>query len=152
MRDRLDGFKQALVLHDIPLPPEWVVPCPLSVEDGRQATLQILSLPERPSALFVNNNILMLGALGAVKDLGLRCPEDISLLGFDDHPWASVCAPPFSVSGSPPGRSGTRQPRCYAASSATSRSNHRLFNCPANWSCADLAVHLMRSNAVMVLI
>jgi len=97
MRDRLDGFRQALALHDVPLPPEWVVPCPLSVEDGRQATLQILSLPERPSALFVNNNILMLGALGAVNDLGLRCPEDISLLGFDDHPWASVCAPPFSV-------------------------------------------------------
>ena len=97
MRERLDGFKQALALHDIPLPPEWVVSCPLSIEDGRQATLQILSLPERPSALFVNNNFLMLGALEAVKDLGLRCPEDISLLGFDDHPWASVCAPPLSV-------------------------------------------------------
>ena len=97
MRERLDGFKQALAMHDIPLPPAWVVPCPLSIEDGCQAAHQILTLPKRPSALFVSNNLLMLGALQAVKELGLRCPEDVSLLGFDDHPWASVCAPPLSV-------------------------------------------------------
>jgi len=97
IRERLEGFKQALAMHDIALPSEWVVPCPLSVEDGRQATNQILTLPKRPSALFVSNNFLMLGALQAVNDLRLRCPEDISLLGFDDHPWASVCAPSLSV-------------------------------------------------------
>jgi LacI family transcriptional regulator len=69
----------------------------LSIEDGRQVAHQILTLPKRPSALFVSNNFLMLGALQAVNDLGLHCPEDIALLGFDDHPWASVCAPSLSV-------------------------------------------------------
>ena len=97
IRERLDGFKQALAMHEIALPPDWVVPCPLSVEDGRLAAHEILTLLRRRSVLFVSNNFLMLGALQAVKELGLRCPEDISLLGFDDHPWASVCAPPLSV-------------------------------------------------------
>ena len=97
IRERLDGFMQALAMHDIPLPPGWVVPCPLSIEDGRQAAHEILTLPKRPSALFVSNNLLMLGALLAVKDLGLQCPEDIAMMGFDDHPWAAVSAPPLSV-------------------------------------------------------
>jgi len=97
MQERLHGFKQALAQNELSLPTEWVVTCPLSVDDGRAAAHQILTNPDRPSALFVSNNLLMLGALEAVKELGLNCPEDVSLLGFDDHPWASVCAPPLSV-------------------------------------------------------
>lgn len=97
MQERLEGFKQVLAQNAIPLPAEWVVPSPLSIEDGRASAHKILALPDPPSALFVSNNFLMLGALQAVKELGLRCPEAISLVGFDDHPWASVCAPPLSV-------------------------------------------------------
>ena len=97
MQERLEGFKQALAQYAVPLPSEWVVPSPLSIEDGRASAHKILALPDRPDALFVSNNFLMLGVLEGVKDLGLRCPEDISLIGFDDHPWAAVCAPPLSV-------------------------------------------------------
>lgn len=97
MRERLAGFRSALDEHGIGLPDEWAPSCPLDVESGRQAARQILSLGYRPTALFVNNNLLMLGALLAIKELGLRCPRDIALLGFDDHPWAAVSAPPLSV-------------------------------------------------------
>jgi LacI family transcriptional regulator len=97
MQERLHGFKQTLAQQAVPLPSEWVVPSPLSIEDGRISARQILALPDRPDALFVSNNFLMLGVLQAVKEIGLRCPDDISLIGFDDHPWASVCAPPLSV-------------------------------------------------------
>jgi len=97
LQERLEGFKQALAQHNISLPAEWEITGPLSIEAGRIATYQALTNPDRPTALFVSNNLLMLGALEAVKELGLRCPEDISLLGFDDHPWATVCAPPLSV-------------------------------------------------------
>jgi DNA-binding LacI/PurR family transcriptional regulator len=97
MRERLAGFKKALNDHRIFLPDEWVLMSPLSAEAGKQATLSLLSRPDRPRALFVNNNFLSLGALQAVKELGLRCPEDIALVGFDDHPWASVSAPPLTV-------------------------------------------------------
>jgi DNA-binding LacI/PurR family transcriptional regulator len=97
MRERLAGFRQALQEHNIAVPDEWVVTCPLSIEAGRVATRQLLTLPARPKALFVNNNLLSLGALLAIKDLGLRCPDDIALVGFDDHPWAAVAAPPLTV-------------------------------------------------------
>ena len=101
MRERLQGFRMALAELDVPLPAEWVVTSPLSIEDGRAACRQILSLARRPKALFVNNNLLMLGALLELTAMGLRCPEDVSLVGFDDHPWAAVCAPPLTVVSQP---------------------------------------------------
>ena len=69
----------------------------LSIEQGEAAAHQLLSQLNRPTALFISNNLLSLGALKAIKKLGLRCPEDISILGFDDHPWAEVAGPPLSV-------------------------------------------------------
>jgi LacI family transcriptional regulator len=97
MRERLAGFRQALQESDIPLPEEWVVTSALSIEGGREAMRQILTLPERPTAVFLNNNLLSLGALLAIRELDLRCPEDISVIGFDDHPWAAVSDPPLTV-------------------------------------------------------
>ena len=97
MRERLAGFRQAIDEHHLNLPEEWIVTCPLSIESGRAATRSLLSRHQRPSALFLNNNLLSLGALLAIKDLGLRCPDDIALVGFDDHPWAAVANPPLTV-------------------------------------------------------
>jgi LacI family transcriptional regulator len=97
MRERLDGFKAEMSAHHIHLPEEWIVTSTLSVEAGRQAALNLLTLPERPTAVFINNNFLSLGTLLAIKELGLRCPEDVALIGFDDHPWAEVACPPLTV-------------------------------------------------------
>ena len=106
MCERLAGFRQALQEHDIPLPEEWVVTSALSIEGGREAMRQLLTLPERPTAVFLNNNLLALGALLALKELGLRCPEDVGLVGFDDHPWAAVSDPPLTVVRQPAGQVG----------------------------------------------
>lgn len=97
MRERLSGFREALHEHRIDLPAEWVVESPLGIEYGRDAALKILTLSNRPTALFVSNNMLTLGALLAIKELGLLCPEQISLVGFDDHPWSAVSCPPLTV-------------------------------------------------------
>jgi len=97
MRERLAGFHQALLEHEVTLSENWVVYSELSIEGGRQAMKQILSLPNRPTAVFINNNLLSLGALIAIKELGLHCPEDIAIVGFDDHPWAAVSDPPLTV-------------------------------------------------------
>ncbi len=111
MRERLSGFRQALADNNLELPEEWVVTSPLAIEAGRDAALQILTLPHHPNALFCNNNLLTLGALRAIKELHLRCPEDIAVLGFDDHPWASVCAPPLTVVSQPAREIGCRAAR-----------------------------------------
>ena len=106
MRERLAGFRQALQEHDIPLPGECVVNSPLSIEGGRDAMRQLLTLPERPTAVFLNNNLLSLGALLAIRDLELRCPEDVAVVGFDDHPWAAVSDPPLTIVRQPAERVG----------------------------------------------
>jgi len=97
MRERLDGFRQALCEFEVPLPEEWVVASPLSIEGGREAMRKLMTLPERPTAVFINNNLLTVGALLALKEVGLHCPEDVGLVGFDDHPWAAVSDPPLTV-------------------------------------------------------
>jgi len=101
MRERGAGFRRALQEHNIPLPDGWNLPCDLSIEGGRQATRQLLSMANRPDALFTNNNLLSLGALLAIKEMGLRCPDDVGLVGFDDHPWAAVSEPPLTVVAQP---------------------------------------------------
>jgi LacI family transcriptional regulator len=97
MRDRLAGFMDAMQEHQAPIPPEWAVESPLSIEAARRTALDLLGLPKRPRALFVSNNLLSLGTLQAIGELGLHCPEDIALVGFDDHPWAVVTNPPLTV-------------------------------------------------------
>jgi LacI family transcriptional regulator len=106
MQERLAGFRRAMQDQKIDLPDEWVVESPLGIEPGCDVAYKILSLPNRPSALFVNNNLLVLGALLAIQKLGLRCPEDISLVGFDDHPWSAVSCPPLTVVKQPSRRLG----------------------------------------------
>ncbi len=97
MRERLAGYRQALQDADLPEVDAWVVESALDIDAAREAAFRILSLPSRPSALLISNNLLSLGMLLAIRELGLCCPRDISLIGFDDHPWAQVSDPPLSV-------------------------------------------------------
>jgi LacI family transcriptional regulator len=97
MRERVAGFRRALIEYQIDLPDEWIVDSPLSIESGRDAANKILSLPHRPKALFLNNNFLSLGTLYALKDLKLHCPEDIAIVGFDEQNWAAVSCSPLTT-------------------------------------------------------
>ena len=106
MWERLAGFREALHDHKIDLPDEWVIESPLGIEHGHDAALKILTLSNHLTALFVCNNLLALGALLAIRELGLHCPEDISLVGFDDHPWSEVSSPPLTVVKQPSRRLG----------------------------------------------
>lgn len=65
---------------------------------GATKVLQgLLNMPQRPSAIFVASNQLTLGTLYAFRDFGIKCPEDISLISFDDHDWAPIFNPPLTV-------------------------------------------------------
>jgi LacI family transcriptional regulator len=61
------------------------------------ALQQLLDLPDRPTAIFITNNQMTLGALHALKQRGLNCPDDISVICFDDHDWAPLFSPPLTV-------------------------------------------------------
>jgi DNA-binding LacI/PurR family transcriptional regulator len=80
--------------HNISLPKELVVTGSSCAREGMR---QLLMLPGRPTAVFCSTNQLSLEALATLKEMGLRCPEDVALVGFDDHPWAAVSDPPLTV-------------------------------------------------------
>jgi LacI family transcriptional regulator len=97
MSERLRGYRRALQEAGLPIRDEWIVPSPLSIEAGKQAMEHLLTLPERPRAVFVSNNLITLGALIAMRSLGFACPQEMAVVGFDDHPWAVVASPPLTV-------------------------------------------------------
>ena len=97
MEERVEGYRRALQERGLPIDESLIVYGPLSVEGGQAATKRLLTSPDPPQAIFSNNNLLTLGTLLAIKDLGLRCPDDVALACFDDHPWAAVASPAPTV-------------------------------------------------------
>jgi LacI family transcriptional regulator len=97
MRERYNGYVQALDEEGIQVNQDWVIPSELSLAGGRESMRKLMLLSDRPTAVFSNNNLLTLGALLEIKEMCLRCPEDVAFVGFDDHPWAAVSEPPLTV-------------------------------------------------------
>ena len=95
-RDRLNGFKRALREAKLNLAPEYVQETTFDKQGGRSKTLILLRLLPRPTAIFAGNDMIALGALLAIRESGLRCPEDISLMGFDDLDLAETTNPSLS--------------------------------------------------------
>jgi DNA-binding LacI/PurR family transcriptional regulator len=71
------------------------------VESGHSRTMRLLTQRDRPTAIFCANNMMALGAFAAIQEIGLQCPEDISLLGFDDFYWATLLRPKLTVVSQP---------------------------------------------------
>lgn len=57
----------------------------------------MLVAPNRPTAVVAANNVMGFGALQAMKDLGLKCPEDVSLAAIDDAPWSKIVEPQMTM-------------------------------------------------------
>jgi LacI family transcriptional regulator len=92
--ERLTGYQQALETHGIPRDPTLIAEGHSRIEGGERAVLQLLTQETaRPTALFVTNGLMVIGALQAITRVGLRCPQDIALVGFDDFEWAAVMHP-----------------------------------------------------------
>lgn len=92
-RAREMGFSEAFARAGAPLGPHRVERGNFRENGGYQAALNLLTARERPSALFVINNMMAVGALRAILDLKLRVPEDLSLVCFDQLPMHSVLSP-----------------------------------------------------------
>lgn len=94
--DRLGGFKRAIKEAKLRLSPEYVQETTFDKQGGHSKTLILLRLIPRPTAIFAGNDMIALGALLAVREAGLRCPEDISIMGFDDLDLAETTNPSLS--------------------------------------------------------
>lgn len=94
---RAAGYRDALESAAIELRPEYVTARGFRSDDAAVATKELMALPEPPTAILAFDSVLTLGVLSALRELGLRCPTDVSVLGFDDADWAEVVSPPLSV-------------------------------------------------------
>jgi len=99
VRDRLDGARQALSAHG--LPRERLVEVPtaaLTVAEGRAAGQRLAGLPPsaRPTAAFCANDLLALGLLQQCVSLGIRVPQELAIVGYDDIDFAAAAAVPLT--------------------------------------------------------
>ena len=81
---RLAGFMKAMEEAMIKVPESWIVQGDFEPESGYRAMQQILSQPHRPTAVFCGGDIMAMGALCAADEMGLRVPQDVSLIGYDN--------------------------------------------------------------------
>ncbi len=104
--DRLEGYYAALRDARLPIDADLVRIGTFKRQSGVEATHKLLSLDQPPTAIFVSNNVLGESALFAIRERGLTVPEDISLVMFDDVPWASLTSPALTVVAQPTYRLG----------------------------------------------
>src|SRR5699024_7973598 len=97
-QERQEGYEQALKDHDIPVNNSLIKEGdPRNSETARKLTLELLQLDSAPTALFITNNLMTLGVLKALKQQNFVVPDDISIVMFDDMPWAQIMTPPLTV-------------------------------------------------------
>ncbi|CAM3622002.1 LacI family transcriptional regulator [Deinococcus saxicola] len=101
--DRYAGYRAGLESAGLAYDPALVRSGHHREDDGHRAALELLASPDvqRPTALFVGNNEMTVGAVLAARELGLRIPEDLSIVGFDDSRWAQTMSPPLTVVAQP---------------------------------------------------
>ncbi len=103
---RLQGYLAALTKHDIPIDERLITgkketasesPGYSTEKIGYEGMKRLLSLPNRPTAVFARNDFTAVGAMTAVKEAGLAIPRDIAVVGFDDTPLALHTLPPLTT-------------------------------------------------------
>jgi LacI family transcriptional regulator len=95
--DRLDGYNSALRLHHLPEDPRLVFEGTFFQPDGYSGACALLDLDNPPTAIFASNDSMAMGVMDAVHSRGLRIPEDISIIGFDDVPQAALVRPTLTT-------------------------------------------------------
>ncbi|MEV4561093.1 LacI family DNA-binding transcriptional regulator [Kitasatospora sp. NPDC049285] len=96
-RARVDGYRTALETARIPVDPSLIHEGDFHHEGGYARARELLTRPDRPTAIFAGNDLQALGVYQAARELGLRVPEDLSVVGFDDLPLALWVGPPLTT-------------------------------------------------------
>ena len=110
-RHRLEGHRAALAAHGIEEDPRWTVHGRYDRRSGYEATLELLRRDPSLTAVVAANDSVALGACAALRDSGLRIPEDVSVAGFDDLPFSIDAVPALTTVRLPLAEAGARAGR-----------------------------------------
>jgi LacI family transcriptional regulator len=100
-RERIEGYKAALKANGLAYDEALLAPGSASTESADRATRKLFELADPPTALAAGNNLTTIGAMHALRELGLRVPDDVALVGFDDFEWADYFEPRLTVIAQP---------------------------------------------------
>lgn len=120
-RDRLAGYKEVLQEAGLPFDEELVVPTETDLRSGYEAMNKLLDLPDPPTAVFAIHDLIARECLQAVKDRGLRVPEDVAIVGFDNWHFSETTQPPLTSIQTPQteiGKQATETLLAYIADSS----------------------------------
>jgi DNA-binding LacI/PurR family transcriptional regulator len=95
-KERLNGFKRAMHEAKIPVSQDYIQEATFDKQSGYSKSMILLRMLPRPTAFFAGNDMIALGVLLAVREKRLRCPEDISVVGFDNLDFAETTSPSLS--------------------------------------------------------
>jgi LacI family transcriptional regulator len=109
--ERLEGFKRALAEAKVHLDPDYIQEARFERESGYQAAIRLLRMLPRPTGIFACNDLMALGVFLAARELGLRCPDDVSIVGFDNLDFAEFTAPALTTVHQPGYQLGTAAAR-----------------------------------------
>lgn len=105
---RMNGFRAAMEKAGLDIPDGWQVEGFRTLAGGRDAARTLLSRANRPTAIFCGNDDMALGCLHECRRLGLKVPDDLSVMGFDDIQFAEVADPPLTTVSQPVEEIGSR--------------------------------------------
>lgn len=117
--DRLLGYQKAMAEHQLPIQEDWIVQSQFSFQGGAIGMETLLQLKSRPSAVFACSDSIAVGAYQVAWRQGLRIPQDISIIGYDDIALARYLSPPLST---------IHQPKDELAKQAVIRLLQRIKN------------------------
>ncbi|MGO9421852.1 LacI family DNA-binding transcriptional regulator [Roseiarcus sp.] len=96
-RHRLRGYRQALATADLPFDPDLVREGNWEPLSGYEATRALMALAHPPTAIFCANDLMAVGCYEALRELGLRIPDDVAVMGYDDREIAQHLHPPLTT-------------------------------------------------------
>ena len=96
-RDRLDGYKQALLQNNYPFCKEYLIEGGFLLEDGMTGAKQLLNFSPKPDAILAVGDEVAIGAIKYLKSVGVKVPEDIAVIGFDNDPMGIAIEPELTT-------------------------------------------------------
>ncbi|MFD4669086.1 LacI family DNA-binding transcriptional regulator [Lentzea sp. NPDC058450] len=96
-QQRETGYRGALASAGVPVDESLVVRGDYVADVAAASARELLARPDRPTAVFAANDISAIAAIEAARELGLRVPEDLSVVGFDNLPESALCSPPLTT-------------------------------------------------------
>jgi DNA-binding LacI/PurR family transcriptional regulator len=100
-RERYEGYRKALHAAGMKVDEKLIKVGNFKTDTGYALAKEFISSPQPPRAIFVANNLMTLGTLRALREHGIRIPQEIALVGFDDMPWSSELCPPLTAVSQP---------------------------------------------------